>query len=169
MSLAKKFGDWTVDEYVPQYTEDEYERLIEFKSNTVLVNALPVTTAIFGALMAWILPGEYSWVSLLIYVPMGLAYVIADQWMKHYAPRPKPILPKKYTALMMMIIVLHGLGVLKNINSIIQVESSVSNMVDGVGIGLLLVSMFFGGWVAMKSMAINRKADQDRFDAETDE
>ena len=55
----------TVIETINQKTEDEYQ----------------------AAIAAWILPGRYSYISLLVIVPLLLGFIIGTRWMRNQRRR----------------------------------------------------------------------------------
>lgn len=161
MSLVKKFGDYTVN-LVPQYVDGEYEESIEHKSNTVLVNSLPFTIYLVGAILAWAIPGPRSLLSLLVLIPLMVGSMVGNGWMKHYAPRPKPVIPAPLIIGMLIPVVIMFAGISYNIADGMNAFSwsAVFGAVIGGPLGL---------WAAMWSMKTQRKQDIDRFEAELED
>lgn len=153
----KSFGDWVVDDYVPSYTDSEYERLVEFQSNTVAMAALPVLTAVLGALLALLLPGYYSLLSLTVYVPMCVVGLLANSWMKHYAPRPENIVPARLMNPMGIAMAVQAVAILLSLGNLGDRWFFLLLVMAAAGVGV-----YVGMKVDNKSKRERRQRDRDR-------
>ncbi|MDY5786113.1 hypothetical protein [Corynebacterium sp.] len=89
MQAIKNFGDYAV-RATEATADDEYQRDMLHKANTVAVEASPVILALVFAILAWVLDGTYSVYAVLAILPLTAAQAISLMWLRNYAPRPRP-------------------------------------------------------------------------------
>ena len=78
----------TVIETINQKTEDEYQAAIVHQANSISQAATTLISLWVAAIVAWILPGRYSYISLLVIVPLLLGFIIGTRWMRNHIPVP---------------------------------------------------------------------------------
>lgn len=88
MSISAAIGDNILSK-VTGFAGDEYQESMVHKSHTVAFGMVPTFSLIAGAILAWAIPGECSWLSMLVLLPVALPEFISASWLKAYAPRPK--------------------------------------------------------------------------------
>lgn len=168
-TLVKRFGDYHVN-LVREYVDDEYQEHIENRSNTVVVNTLPYTLYGMGAILAWSIPGSRALLSLLVFVPLLVGIYLGNGWMKNYAPRPKPIVPKWMLIIVIPLVTTQGLGIVYN-TMIRSAEPSFS--VTPVLIAGTVAGALLGGWLGKigttQKMNKDRTSDLTRLESELED
>jgi hypothetical protein len=84
------YGD-TYVRRVNATVDDEYQERIVHQAATVTWRYAYFSTVVAGAVLAWVLPGKLTLWSIIVLVPVGVAGVAGDQWMKRYSPRPRAV------------------------------------------------------------------------------
>ena len=88
--MIKQIGDYLVA-YTQTYVDDEYEELMEHRSNTIFMWTMNCSLYTLGAILAWVLPGLHSiWGFVVSVVPTIVASMVSKKWMRKYVPYPKP-------------------------------------------------------------------------------
>lgn len=158
----KKLGDYLIA-FTQTYVEDEYEELMEHRSNTIFMWVVSAMMLVLGAVLAWALPGYYSmWSMVVALLPMVIANWVSKSWMKAYAPRPKPAPQPAYLGLTFFCTLMMVSGIGYNIEGgwgAFSV-SALSGSVMGGFLGL------FGGLAMQRRW---RKKDIARLEAEMED
>ncbi|HIW91818.1 MAG TPA: hypothetical protein H9870_09190 [Candidatus Corynebacterium avicola] len=83
------YGDFVVQR-VRDTVDDEYQEQIAHQSASVGMMYSYLGSLLTAAALAWILPGNYSWLSLVVMnVPILIGIGASQGWMKRRAPRPR--------------------------------------------------------------------------------
>lgn len=167
-AFIKRFGDFHT-ELVKEYVDDEYQEKIENQSNTVLVSTLPYTLYSMGAVLAWAIPGVRSLLSLLVLFPLLIGIVFGQGWSKHYAPRPKPIIQPRTLAIVVVLALIQGVGIVYNILFSQDSNFELFPLIAGIAIAGGLLGAFIGGTGAVKKMNRDRASDTARLEAELED
>ncbi|WP_288832043.1 hypothetical protein [uncultured Corynebacterium sp.] len=159
MKPAKAFGDYAV-RTVEETADDEYQREMLHKSNTVSAEAEPFIMAAVFAALAWTLPGVSSICAVLAVLPTMFAQLTGQYWLRSYAPRPRP--RRMLTKANIPFFVLWTLGLVGiAFNAFGNSESGRTAMVVGVATATLL-TLTVGPAIALSG----RNADERRLNAE---
>ncbi|MGO1949707.1 MAG: hypothetical protein ACTH1D_08740 [Mycobacteriaceae bacterium] len=143
--------------------DDEYQAEIMHKASSVGMQYYWWTLLGLGVVFAWVLPGFYSLLSILLVWAPALAVTASQWWMKRYAPRPRfmAMTPGEWAALIPGLAVMCA-GML--VNAYDGELSTAAGMVVGG-----LVGGFAGGWYAKNRARTVRERDERRLDAEIDD
>lgn len=167
-ALIKRFGDYHVS-LVREYVDDEYQEKIENQSNTIVVNTLPYTLYGIGAVLAWAIPGSRSLLSLLVFLPLAVGIVFGNGWMKHYAPRPKPVVPKWMLAIVIPLVILQGLGIVYNVIALGNEDWNLFVIVCVGTVGGGIIGGLAGATGTVSKMQKNRASDIKRLEADLED
>lgn len=167
-ALIKRFGDFHT-ELVKEYVDDEYQEKIENQSNTVFVSTLPYTLYSMGAVLAWTIPGVRSLLSLLVFFPLLIGIAFGQGWSKHYAPRPKPIILSGTLAIVVVLELIQGVGILYNVVLRQTSNFELFPLLIGGAIAGGLLGAFIGGTDAVKKMNRVRASDTAHLEAELED
>ena len=74
---------------VEQASHDEFERDILFKSYAVAYTLANFLQLVIAAILAWVLPGKMSFLSLLVLVPLLAGSTVASAWLSKHIARPQ--------------------------------------------------------------------------------
>ena len=85
-------GDTVIAGY-ESTVEDEYQASILHRANTISFHLATYGFLALGAALAWLVPNELFWVSLLVIVPMLVSALVGMSWMRRRAPRPTVHMP----------------------------------------------------------------------------
>jgi uncharacterized membrane protein len=157
------YGD-TVVRRVNGLVDDEYQERIVHQASTVGMQYATWASLLAGAVLAWVLPGNYSFLAFVAsIVPMLTSEIAAQQWMKRYAPRPRYLnmRPVEWGMLILFLgATLAGLLV----NAFDGGASSAAGMMTGSVIGAVV-----GTWAARRQSVRRRILDQRRLDADLED
>ncbi|MDO5076484.1 hypothetical protein [Corynebacterium sp.] len=78
----------SVIETINQKTEDEYQAAIVHQANSITQAATTLISFWVAAIVAWVLPSRYSYISLLMIVPILLGSIIGTRWLRNHIPVP---------------------------------------------------------------------------------
>lgn len=158
MSISTAIGDNVLSK-VTGHVGDEYQESMVHKSQTVAFSVVPIFAFLAGAILAWAIPGQRSWLSLLVFLPVVVPELIASGWLKAHAPRPKGNF-KGY----------RGLAILNLALALVMVAGIAFNVEDGQW--SLITGAIVGGVVALifaPRIAAKRNAqDEARLNAQAD-
>ncbi|AKV59421.1 hypothetical protein [Corynebacterium riegelii] len=165
----KQYGD-TIVNYVADIAQDEFEASTYYKADSVaLYTSLPIT-ALVGAILALVLPGQLAMWSLLVLCVPGLSSAAAALWMRNYVPRPVSSLRKMPRGLLVLYF---GLVAVWLAIIIITGAYNPEGEFSGAGtIGAIVgaaIGMLVFGALAGKISERRRAKDQARLDATSDD
>lgn len=144
-----------------QTVDDEYQTQVMHEANTLYTIFSAYVTCACCALLAWLLPGKLSMLSMIPLIIPWAAYLESSRWMKAKAPRPRPWnFTKREIAFLAVLIGLHvgGLGY----------QVSDAGFATGGLLGAI-VGGVLGGTLMSAKMRADRKKDQARLDAELED
>lgn len=157
------YGDAVVRR-VNDLVDDEYQERIVHQASTVGLQYASWASLLAGAVMAWVLPGSYSFLAfVVILVPLLTSEAAAQQWMKRYAPRPRYLnyRPVEWGMLILFLgIALAGILV----NALDGSAASAAGMLTGSVLGAAV-----GIWAGRRHAVRRRILDERRLDAELDD
>ena len=158
MSIFTTIGDNVLSK-VTGHVGDEYQESMVHKSQTVAFSMVPTFSFLAGAILAWTIPGQRSWLSFLVFLPVIVPELIGSGWLKDHAPRPKGNF-KGYL----------GLTLLNLALALVMVAGIAFNVGDGQW--SLITGAIFGGVVALifapRIMARRNAQDEERLNAQAD-
>lgn len=156
MSIFTTIGDGVLSK-VTGYVGDEYQESMVHKSQTVAFSMVPPFAFLAGAILAWALPGQYSWLSFLVFLPVAGPELISSGWLKAHAPRPKGNF-KGYLGLTLVNLAL----------ALVMVSGIAFNMGDGQW--SLIIGAIVGGAMALvftpRILARRNAQDEKRLNAQ---
>lgn len=144
-----------------QTVDDEYQARVMHEANTLYTIFSVYVTIACCALLAWLLPGKLSILSMIPLIIPWASYSESSRWMKMKAPRPRPWrFTKRELAFFAMLICIHvgGLGY----------QFSDADFATGGFLGAI-VGGVLGGTLMSAKMREDRKKDQARLDAELED
>lgn len=162
MQVFKKFGDYAI-RTVDATADDEYQREMLHKANTVSAEAEPFAMALAFAALAWSLPGTYSLFAMVAVVPTLASQLAGQYWLRSYAPRPRPrrMLTKANVPFFALWVAgLVGIAV----NGFRNSESGQTGMVFGV-VTATIMTLTIGPAIALS----RRQADEERLEAQLED
>ena len=162
MQALKNFGDYAV-RTTEATADDEYQRTMLHKANTVAVEAEPFFLALAFALLAWVLPGYDSLYSVLVILPTVWAQLIAQSWLRNYAPRPRPrrLLSRANAPFFLLWII--GMGGIAH-NAYGSSASATFGMIVGAAAATVALLVF-----GPRTAAKRRQQDEHRLDAQLED
>ena len=83
-------------------SDDEYQANTYLQSMAVGAYAAPIGATVAGAILAWVLPGNYSLLSILALLPILAHEIAADDWLRNRVPQPKYVPQKRYMGFVMI-------------------------------------------------------------------
>lgn len=149
-------------ERAESYYQDEYEKLVMHRSNTLAVHYNSMLALLLAATLAWALPGMLSFWSFAALVPTVLSSFLASRWLTQHIPRPVAKIAKTTTAEW---IIIAGMTIMWLVG--LWNNAFGSNASSGVG---QIVGVIVGASLAIFLLPLvtkrRRKRDQERLDAE---
>lgn len=88
MNAIKRFGDYAVS-LTESTADDEYQREMLHRANTVAMEVMLVPSGLAFAVLAWAIEGPAAMFALFALLPMVAAVLVGQWWLKNYAPRPR--------------------------------------------------------------------------------
>lgn len=144
-----------------QTVDDEYQARVMHQANSLYTVFSAYLSYACGAMLAWLLPGKLTILSMIPLIAPWLAYMESSRWMKSKAPRPRPW---KFTRRELVIfVVLIGLWV-----GGMAYRSSEADFAVGSFIGAI-VGGVLGGILMSAKMRKDRRKDQTRLEAELED
>ncbi|WP_239181117.1 transcriptional regulator [Corynebacterium singulare] len=97
---------------IERASQDEFERHIFLKSYAVAYTSANFLQLVIAAILAWVLPGKLSFLSLLVLVPLLVGSTVASAWLRNHVARPQA--RRSWTAMIVyfipMIVMLAGIA-----------------------------------------------------------
>ena len=159
--MINAIANYTLNE-VEQASHDEFERDILFKSYAVAYTAANFLQLVIAAILAWVLPGKMSFLSLLALVPLLAGSTVASAWLSKHIARPQA--RRSWTAMIVyfipLIVMLAGIAY----NAYPPADGSRSSYLIGalVGAGTALILTPF-------VRRLQNRRDQARLDAKLED
>ena len=160
-NMINAIANYTLNE-VEQASHDEFERDILFKSYAVAYTAANFLQLVIAAILAWVLPGKMSFLSLLALVPLLAGSTVASAWLSKHIARPQA--RRSWTAMIVyfipLIVMLAGIAY----NAYPPADGSRSSYLIGalVGAGTALILTPF-------VRRLQNRRDQARLDAKLED
>lgn len=157
------YGD-TVIERVNALVDDEYQAQTAHQAATVGARYSMWASLFAGAVLAWVLPGNYALLSFVVMlVPMLTSEITAEQWMRRRAPRPRymSLRPVEWGLLILFLgVALAGVLVRVFDGSMASAAGMLVGSVLGASVGI---------WISRRETARRRLLDERRLDADLDD
>ena len=110
-NMINAIANYALNE-IERASQDEFERHIFLKSYAVAYTSANFLQLVIAAILAWVLPGKLSFLSLLVLVPLLVGSTVASAWLRNHVARPQA--RRSWTAMIVyfipMIVMLAGIA-----------------------------------------------------------